>query len=56
MEYWKGDITQWDIETLRMKDTGHGIVLKNKVYMRAACPPCVYVSLSLSVSVCPLPV
>lgn len=31
MEYWKGDITQWDIETLRMKDTGHGIVLKNKV-------------------------
>lgn len=31
MEYWKGDITQWDVEKLRMHDSGHGIVLTNKV-------------------------
>lgn len=31
VEYWRGDISQWDIEKLRNHDTGHGIILKNKV-------------------------
>lgn len=31
VEYWRGDITKWDIEKLRMHDNGNGIVLKNKV-------------------------
>jgi sulfite reductase (ferredoxin) len=31
VEYWRGDITQWDIEKIRNEDNGHGIILKNKV-------------------------
>ena len=31
VEYWKGDISKWDIETLRTHDNGNGIIVKNKV-------------------------
>lgn len=35
VEYWKGDISQWDLDAERVKDTGKGVVLTNKV----RCPP-----------------
>lgn len=31
VEYWRGDITQWDVDSIRTQDTGRGVVLKNKV-------------------------
>ena len=31
MEYWRGDIeNKWDVEKIRMHDTGHGILVKDK--------------------------